>query len=159
MSEPLDLAPIEARLNAATMPPWLRTQWSDNGETPRRVIADHTRCYVITTEGMLANADAELIANAPTDIAALLAEVKTLRTKVLPRVKDGCACIYHLAPGPALPAEVEYEPACPEHSEHLYDPRSGSWIFRDPAKNAAWEAERDEAERDEAEAAEVWGMQ
>jgi hypothetical protein len=30
----------------------------------------------------------------------------------------------------------EYEPACPEHSEHVYDPIQGMWIVRTevPAK-------------------------
>jgi hypothetical protein len=43
-----------------------------------------------------------------------------------------CAC-------PAAPAEdqrygihIEYDPACPVHSEHLFDPRTQTWILRAP---------------------------
>ena len=25
---------------------------------------------------------------------------------------------------------LEYEPACPEHSEHLWDPTQGAWVLR-----------------------------
>jgi hypothetical protein len=60
----------------------------------------------------------------------------------LPDPKGGCACHYHGSDPLSGPPDVEYEPACPVHSEHVYDPRRGMWIFADPAKNAAWEADR-----------------
>lgn len=49
-----------------------------------------------------------------------------------------CLCHYHATPL-GQPDEVEYEPTCPVHSEHLFDPRKGMWIFADPELNAAWE--------------------
>jgi hypothetical protein len=75
--------------------------------------------------------------------ALLAAFPEDPRVSALPRPEDGCACIPHeqsVDPG-YVEYIWEYDPACPEHSEHLYDPRSGVWIFRDPAKNAEWEAD------------------
>jgi hypothetical protein len=91
--EPLDLAAIEARLKAATPGPWgykagflkhyvfsldaqedfgislQELHWNDGHEVP-------------------AAANAQFIANAPTDIAALIAEVRRLRREVNKMVRD-----------------------------------------------------------------------
>ncbi|WP_432679368.1 hypothetical protein ACRAJ3_11500 [Rhodococcus pyridinivorans] len=48
----------------------------------------------------------------------------------LPDPNGGCACTWHTQDAGCGYTEVipEYEPACPEHSHHLYDPRAGMWI-------------------------------
>lgn len=47
----------------------------------------------------------------------------------LPLPSEGCACTpAGLNPWPYTEEEVEYEPACPIHSTHLYDPRRGEWV-------------------------------
>ncbi|UPK64930.1 hypothetical protein MYP14_06145 [Rhodococcus pyridinivorans] len=48
----------------------------------------------------------------------------------LPDPNGGCVCTWHTQDAGAGYSEVipEYEPACPEHSTHLYDPRAGMWI-------------------------------
>ena len=57
--------------------------------------------------------------------------IRTHRT--LPDPKGPCSCYPHWEftdwgqPDQYLP---EYDPACPEHSVHLYDPKSGTWILR-----------------------------
>lgn len=47
-------------------------------------------------------------------------------------VTDGCRCIPHWqdAGGGYTEFVLEYEPSCPEHSDHLYDPRTGEWVLR-----------------------------
>jgi len=89
MTEPLDLDPIRTRLEAASLGPW---RWEDWGDPP----ADHERsaytlasdelgltkaiCTAAEATSMWKNpADADLIAHAPSDIAALIAEVERLR--------------------------------------------------------------------------------
>jgi hypothetical protein len=56
----------------------------------------------------------------------------------LPDPKGGCACWVNPEPwtyyGIAEPGDsLEYDPACPVHSVHLYDPRAGMWIERPEA--------------------------
>ncbi|WP_016695010.1 hypothetical protein [Rhodococcus rhodochrous] len=48
----------------------------------------------------------------------------------LPDPNGGCVCTWHTQDAGCGYTEVipEYEPACPEHSTHLYDPRTGMWI-------------------------------
>lgn len=43
---------------------------------------------------------------------------------------DGCLCTPYSqdAGGGYFELLAEYEPACPVHSEHLYDPRTGAWV-------------------------------
>ena len=89
MTEPLDLDPIRTRLEAASPGPW---RWEDWGDPP----LDHEHnaytlasdelgltkaiCTAAEATSMWKNpADADLIAHAPSDIAALLAEVERLR--------------------------------------------------------------------------------
>lgn len=62
-------------------------------------------------------------------------EVQALYAAALPAPEDGCACTYHPGNYPIEPPDVEYEPACPVHSEHLYDPRAGMWVRRSDALN------------------------
>jgi hypothetical protein len=56
--------------------------------------------------------------------------------------KGVCTCHYHDSDPLSGPPDVEYEPSCPVHSEHVYDPRTGRWVFADHAKRAAWDADR-----------------
>lgn len=74
-AEPLDLDAIRARLEAATPGPWEPESEQDG---------DHETGYADAI--FIANAaDATLISNAPTDIAALVAEVERLRADSVPR--------------------------------------------------------------------------
>jgi len=79
----IDLEPIKARLaNVATPPPWKaygpdalgRTFVNREGAT-----LDHAAIIADTGGGNRAARDADLIAHAPTDLAALIAEVERLR--------------------------------------------------------------------------------
>ena len=96
MTEPLDLDPIRTRLEAASPGPW---RWEDWGALP----VDHERsAYTLASDEPVGSdllpgltkaictaaqatslwknpADADLIAHAPSDIAALIAEVERLR--------------------------------------------------------------------------------
>lgn len=92
-NEPLDLAPIEQRLAAATPGPWKEYKWEihpvlDYG-------ASGNDCHAICTEfyGPQAMQNRVLVANAPTDIAALLQRVKELEAELAEakrtQVKDG----------------------------------------------------------------------
>lgn len=47
----------------------------------------------------------------------------------LPRPGDGCQCSWHTqdAGGGHFETIQEYEPSCPEHSEHVYNPKAGVW--------------------------------
>lgn len=44
-----------------------------------------------------------------------------------------CICAYHAEDRGGGYTEVvpEYEPSCPVHSEHLFDPRTGMWVLRE----------------------------
>lgn len=57
------------------------------------------------------------------------AEAKLAAGMVLPDPTGGCVCTPHWqdAGGGHTEFVPEYEPACPEHSEHLYNPRTGIW--------------------------------
>lgn len=52
------------------------------------------------------------------------------RPATLPDPNGGCVCTWHEQSADCGYSELvyEYEPACPEHSTHLYDPRAGMWI-------------------------------
>lgn len=53
----------------------------------------------------------------------------------LPDPAGGCVCTWHSEDRGAGYSEtvLEYDPACPEHSVHVYDPRSGMWVDRPAA--------------------------
>lgn len=77
---PPNLADIEARLNAATPGPWVTGQHASNDTVIEAVNGGMT----IYDEGGHGPADAQFIAHAPEDIAALLREVEALRTALRP---------------------------------------------------------------------------
>lgn len=79
----LDLQPIKSRLAAATPGPW----WSARGASfgTYFAVAVVGNNEVRTEQGNQAcsdNADADLIAHAPTDLAALVAEVERFREAI-----------------------------------------------------------------------------
>lgn len=51
------------------------------------------------------------------------------QARLLPDPKGGCCCTWHSqdAGGGYTEYLMEYEPACPEHSTHVYNPRTGVW--------------------------------
>lgn len=57
----------------------------------------------------------------------------------LPDPKAGCACTPYSqdAGGGYFEHPLEYEPACPIHSAHVYDPIKGEWIDRGTADYGA----------------------
>lgn len=78
----LDLQPIEYRLAAATPGPW---GVSFNPIPPGgKPVAQVNTIVILSDEPLYGSPieDAELIANAPTDLAALVAEVERLRKEV-----------------------------------------------------------------------------
>lgn len=83
----------------------------------------------------------DAIVDSVCDVPELLAEVDRLREQVLPDPKGGCVCRSHSEDrgGGYFELMVEYEPACPEHSEHVYNPRSGVWEFDATARAEAAE--------------------
>lgn len=68
-------------------------------------------------------------------VAELEAEVERLRAKTLPTDLTKCICPWDSEDRGGGHSEIvaEYEPACPVHSEHVYDPRAGEWIACAPA--------------------------
>lgn len=60
------------------------------------------------------------------------AEVERLRAKTLPTDLTKCICPWDSEDRGGGHSEIvaEYEPACPVHSEHVYDPRQGMWVER-----------------------------
>lgn len=52
-----------------------------------------------------------------------------LSARLLPDPQGGCTCIEHEQDAGGGHAEylTEYDPTCPEHSEHVYNPRTGVW--------------------------------
>ena len=83
----LDLEPIKERLAAATPGPW--RVWTDPDPTKVRATAVETAwCHgdiegdtELITDYLPTDADAEMIAHAPSDLAALVAEVEQLRAE------------------------------------------------------------------------------
>lgn len=71
-----------------------------------------------------------------------LAQVQPDPARVLPDPTAGCCCTWHNqdAGGGYTETVVEYDPACPEHSVHLYDPRSGTWVLQ-PDPSAAMQTQ------------------
>lgn len=84
------------------------------------------------------------------DAAGLLATPeRDVMTAVLPLPDGGCVCTFHEqdAGGGYTEYLLEYEPACPDHSTHLWDPKQGEWVLQSEheAKSAA-KALRDAAD-------------
>lgn len=66
-----------------------------------------------------------------------IAGPQRIEMAALPDPKAGCVCTMHgqNAGGGYMEYVLEYEPACPEHSVHLYDPRLGVWVHRPDTTN------------------------
>ena len=75
------------------------------------------------------------------DAAAVKLAMATLSR---PDPMGGCACVNHLEAHGEM--TLEYNPACPEHSEHVYDPRTGAWEHSPESANLG-EYDREEAHR------------
>ena len=82
----LDLEPIKERLAAATPGPW--RVWHDPDPSKAGTAVETAWCYgdiegdtELITDYLPTGADAEMIAHAPEDIAALVAEVEQLRAE------------------------------------------------------------------------------
>ena len=82
----LDLEPIKERLAAATPGPW--RVWHDPDPSKAGTAVETAWCYgdiegdtELITDYLPTGADAEMIAHAPEDIAALVAEVERLRAE------------------------------------------------------------------------------
>jgi hypothetical protein len=60
-------------------------------------------------------------------VDAILARYAVVK---LPEANGRCICTSHAQDAGCGYTEMvlEYEPACPEHSQHVYDPRAGAWI-------------------------------
>lgn len=80
----MDLGAIKARLAAATPGPW-RSPWESDDEYATFTGPDGAQVVDVTyydgSRIVVSEANAALIANAPTDLAALVAEVERLRRK------------------------------------------------------------------------------
>jgi hypothetical protein len=75
MGKMLNLEPIKARLAAATPGPWeLGERWED---ASRRIVSG-AGLIIATPRSWEGHYDAELISHAPSDLAALVAEVELL---------------------------------------------------------------------------------
>lgn len=69
----------------------------------------------------------EMRGDEPDRIARALAEAGLLHDP-LPTPADGCQCTGHSQDyGGYVEFLTEYEPSCPEHSEHVWNPRTGMW--------------------------------
>ena len=81
-----------------------------------------------------------------------LAEAATPGPWSLPSGPE-CVCTWHPGTPGIEPDTLEYEPACPVHSEHVYNPRTQTWEFAEADDNLRWERDHSatlRAERDEA---------
>lgn len=60
-----------------------------------------------------------------------LRHIDALAATTLPT--SGCSCTWHSEDrgGGYFETVVEYEPACPEHSEHVWNPRTQMWELRE----------------------------
>ena len=71
-------------------------------------------------------------ARALADAGLLVTPEHDAAVAALPLPDGGCVCTPHEqdAGGGHTEYLLEYEPACPEHSEHLWDPKRGMWVLR-----------------------------
>ena len=85
----------------------------------------------------------EMYGDEPDQIARALADAGLL--VALPTSGDGCQCTGHSqdAGGGHVEYLLEYEPSCPEHSEHVWNPRTGVWEHADRAEGDGGGAERE----------------
>jgi len=72
-------------------------------------------------------------ATARADLAAVWSDIR------LPDPTGGCVCSFESEDRGGGHSELvpEYEPACPVHSEHVYDPKTGVWVLRSEIEAAA----------------------
>ena len=68
--------------------------------------------------------------------AELLERVKAAEARALPEPGSGCICEWYSEDrgGGYHETMQEYDPACPEHSQHVYNPRTGVWEFPNAAE-------------------------
>ena len=59
----------------------------------------------------------------------LAAALESALGRSIPDPNGGCSCTWHSqdAGGGHTEHLLEYDPACPEHSKHVYNPRTGIW--------------------------------
>lgn len=128
-AEPVDRAHVRQLIETAR-------EWTCDGLVDGAYVSldvysgpDHTVARDITSRE-----EAQALMAAREVLPALLAELEALERRVLPDPKAGCCCIPHTqdAGGGYTEHLLEMHPACPEHSDALYDPRAGVWILRDP---------------------------
>ena len=89
------------------------------------------------------------IARALEEAGLLVTPERDAAVAALPLPGDGCSCTPHEQSAGGVYTEylLEYEPACPEHSEHLWDPTQGVWVLRSERDAAvAAKAPREAAE-------------
>ncbi|KTS90696.1 hypothetical protein NS183_07915 [Microbacterium testaceum] len=88
--------------------------------SPIGVEATGRKGQIIWAARGLVNDLLEALSSPPADAARVLADPK-----------GGCSCepFDQDAGGGYVERLAEYEPDCPEHSHHLYDPREGAWII------------------------------
>ena len=72
------------------------------------------------------------IARALEEAGLLVTPERDAAVAAPPLPGDGCSCTPHEQSAGGVYTEylLEYEPACPEHSEHLWDPTQGAWVLR-----------------------------
>lgn len=81
-------------------------------------------------------------ARAGADLGIIWSALTAAEARELPDPTAGCSCTWHVERDPYephIPAryEQEYDPACPEHSKHLYEPRQGEWVLRSSVDSEA----------------------
>lgn len=139
-NEPLDLTAIEARLKAATSGPWLKGEWEGHCLLPHLhagldapckyeytirqgpndlsiILPEQEPRYLINNYSdygrILSEKNVDFIANAPTDIAALVAEVHNLRREVNKLAKDS----YDQIIDKSFWVDRDFEPPYPDEKE------------------------------------------
>ncbi|MCT1459888.1 hypothetical protein M3G03_10130 [Aestuariimicrobium sp. p3-SID1156] len=132
----LDLTPIKARLNAATPGPWENDGGGEVGQhwsSPKPLasivsteVSCMAYCYGGSAAGVIRDEDADFIAHAPTDIAALVAEVERLQELACtcPWTPESTWFVYGDAVEPG--SQREHDPWCPIHHGDDVKPVSAS---------------------------------
>lgn len=103
----LDLDAIEARASAATKGPWLV-----KGMYPQEILANDSGLNLVATTHLSPDgppSDTEFIAQARTDVPALVAEVRRLRPRVISGdVEEVTAALDGLPVGSIITCDAEY---------------------------------------------------